>query len=61
MNLHDPAPRSLTERRKADRTKIWFAPGDDSADFLDRLEAMQDASPNVPVAELLARLWWDYA
>lgn len=39
---------------------IYFQPGDDSGEFLDRFQAMQDAAPDRPIAAILANLWEDY-
>jgi len=41
--------------------EVHFAPGDDSAAFLDEFESAQEAAPMCSPAEILSRLWWQYA
>ena len=42
------------------RCSVYFCPGDDSAEFIERLERAMDAAPGLPIATILARLWEDY-
>lgn len=39
---------------------VYFQPGDDSGEFLDRFQAMQDAAPSRPIAAILAALWEEH-
>ena len=51
---------SITLEHMPTSSSIHFAPGNDSATFLDRFQDMQEKAPQRPIASILAALYQDY-